>query len=120
MRVPLHRSQLIAELKEAFPELKDDINAEMGQLVFEVEAFRRYTQAKIDSGDIEAVGQCFSIARKYYLHGNRQVRDVIDICFVEDLIFQNSKKTDRDWAWQVLPAELQEAYTRFHDAFPHS
>lgn len=115
----LHRSQFIDELKEVFPELRRDINSEMGQLVFEIDIFRRFTQAKIDCGEVDAAKRCFSIAQKYYLTGNRQLREVIDTCYVEDLVFQDSKKTRRDWAWACFPTELKEAYTRFHGTRNH-
>lgn len=110
----MHRSQLIKELKERFPEIAQDLNAERGLLAFELEVFWRYTQSCIDRADRRSVEACFDIARKYYVNGNARMRDAIDTCFVELLDFRDSKKTARAWAWDCLPDVLKELHTRFH------
>ena len=117
MNEQLHRSQLISELKAAFPDLTDNINAEFGQLTFEVEAFRKLAQEKINAGDADATRRCFEIANRFYMGGNCTMREVIDTCFVEDLDFANTPKRRRDWAWKLMPRDLQEAYRRFHSGF---
>ena len=110
----LHRSELLKELRETFPELVEAINAEMGELGFEVDAFRRFTQQMINDGDREAVASCFAIARKYYVDGNRKVRAAIDAFFVDDLEFSETKKRSRAWAWEAFPAELKTVYENYH------
>ncbi len=110
----MHRSELIKELKDCFPEITKDLNAEEGLLAFEVEVFLRYTQNCIDRADRRSVEACFEIARKYYVNGNARMRDAIDTCFVESLNFRDSRKISRDWAWDCFPDVLKELYTRFH------
>lgn len=110
----LHRSQLIAEIKANFPELTKALNAESGQLCFELGVFRRFTMTKIGEGDIECVAQCYAIAVKYYRNGTASMRDAIDTCYVEDLKFPSPKKKDRAWAWDSLPDELKKLYNDFH------
>lgn len=46
-----HRSIFIKEVKEAFPDIKDTINAEYGLLHCEMHVFCDYVQKLIDSGD---------------------------------------------------------------------
>ena len=113
----MHRSQLIKELKERFPGIAKDLNAERGLLAFELEVFWRHTQNCIDRADRPGAETCFEIARKYYVNGNAGMRDAIDTCFVELLDFRDSKKTSRAWAWECFPDVLKELHTRFHGRF---
>jgi hypothetical protein len=110
----LHRSQLIAELKQSFPDLTEALNTESGLLCFELNAFCRFTMGKIDEGDQISVAQCYAIALKYYQNGTRKMRDAIDTCYVEDLEFPSPKKKDRAWAWEVFPEQLKILYNNFH------
>ncbi len=113
----LHRSLLIQELKERFPEIAGELNAQEGLLSFEVEVFSRYAQRQIDLGDDREVAACFEIAQRFFLHGNTRMKDAIDTCFVELLTFQDSQKTDRRWAWDCFPEVLKELHRRFHGQF---
>ncbi len=110
----MHRSLLIKELKETFPELTGDLNAAEGLLTFEVEVFARSAQKCIDRADRSQVEACFEIARRYYVDGNPKMRDAIDVCFVEPLDFMKSKKAERSCAWDLFPAVLKELHTQFH------
>lgn len=110
----LHRSQLISEIKENFPELADPLNQEMGQLCFELGVLRQFTMRMIAEDDRDAVAKCYAIALKYYEGGNAKMRDAIDCCYVEDLEFPMRKKKDRRWAWDDLPEPLKHLYRKFH------
>lgn len=94
----LHRNQLIAELKNDFPELTEALNAEAGLLSFELSVFCRFTMAKIGEGDRESVAKCYAI----------------DTCYVEELEFPAPKKKDRTWAWDILPEQLKVLFLNFH------
>lgn len=110
----LDRSALLKELKSAFPELKDEINAEQGLLAFELEVFYRFTQKMINAGDEKTVLACFTLAEKYYLSGNFKIKDAIDTCYVENLDFSNTKRCDRRWAWAKFPEALKKLHNDFH------
>ncbi|WP_102386531.1 hypothetical protein [Vibrio cyclitrophicus] len=106
----LDRSSLLRELKEQFPELTPLINVEQGLLVFEVEAFYKYTQSLINDGHVEKVKLCFSIANKYLINGNQKVRSAIATSYAECLDFNDTKKLNRSWAWELYPKPLKKEY----------
>lgn len=110
----LHRSLFLKEIKTSFPELTPAINAEQGLLHFEMDVVRRFAQSLIDKGHKEALWECFFIINKYYLSGNKRIKDAIDVSFIEPLDFETTKKQNRKWAWELLPDALKELYTAFH------
>ena len=112
----LHRSQWLTELKRAFPELTDELNAEQGQLAFEMEVFSRFIRQRIADRDRQAVTASYAIALKYFIGGNRRMRDAIDTCLVENLSFGRPDERPSNWAWKELPPPLKDLYQRFHDA----
>lgn len=110
----LHRSQLLAEIKQSFPELTPELNAEEGLLAFELEVFCKFTMHMIGSENREAVATCYALMDKYYAGGNDKLRDAIDTCYVENLEFPTTKHKDRAWAWEILPDRLKALYQAFH------
>ncbi len=116
MNAPLDRSRFLAEVKSAFPELAPEINAQHGQLHFEVSALRQYVERKIADGDREVVARIFSVAEKFYFNGDAKLKNAIDVSFVEEMNFTSSKKCDRRWAWDSFPDELKQLYVAFHGA----
>ncbi len=110
----LERSQFLKELKETFPELTSKINSEEGLSTFEMDVFCDFTQKNINDGEKEVVVACFKIAEKYYRESNNNFKNVISTCFIEDLLFENTKKNYREWAWKLFPKILKEDYISFH------
>ncbi len=110
----LHRSQFIKEIKDTFPHLATDINAENGLLHLEIAVVRRFAQELMDGGDRDALARCFAIMQKYEAGGNARMRNAIDVSFVEDLDFRDTTKRQRRWAWEILPSSLKELYIQFH------
>lgn len=110
----LDRSKFLREVKEHFPEIKEDINAEQGLLHLEVSVFYLFTQKLINEGNVERVKIAYHIADKYFRLGDTKMQNAIDVSYVEGLEFKNTKKNEREWAWQVLPSMLKAAYTSFH------
>jgi hypothetical protein len=109
----LHRSDLLRELKVEFPQTTAELNSQDGSLYGEIEVFRRFAQRAVFDGDRELAARCFSIAEKYFLSGNAAMRDCIDVGFVEEFEFRSPRK-DRQWAWDMFPTCLKEAYVAFH------
>jgi hypothetical protein len=109
----LHRSEFLAELKAAFPSIRDDLNAGYGLLHLETAVFRRFTQQAIDNQEKDVVARCFAIAEKYYAMGNGKLQNAIGVSYVEDLVFAD-QQTARQWAWSLLPALLRTEYEAFH------
>ena len=110
----LHRSQFIKEIKETWPHLATEINAENGLIHLEIAVVRRFAQELIDCGDRDALAQCFAIMQKYMAGGNTRMRNAVDVSFIEDLDFRETEKHDRSWAWDILPDSLKELYVQFH------
>ena len=107
MTEKLHRSLLLQELKETFPSITDDLNDQDGLLHLEVSIFCEFAQKAIDSGEKSLTKKCFSIASKYYIAGNQDMKNAIGLSFAKDLNFSNSKKNYRSWACELLSNELQ-------------
>ncbi len=110
----LHRSQFIKEIKETWPHLAQAINAEQGLLHLEIVVVRDFAQGLIGTGDREALAQCFAIIEKYEAGGNESLSNAIDVSFIEDLDFSDTKRCSRRWAWDMLPGSLKELYVGFH------
>ena len=71
----LHRSIFLKELKEAFPQLRDAINAQYGLLHLEVHVFTDFVQHAISDGDKETVRLSFMMAERYYSGGDAHMRN---------------------------------------------
>jgi len=110
----LGRSEFLKEVKDAFPEIRGEINAEEGLLHFEMNVFYRYTQKLINEGSVERVKIAYHIADRYFKLGDSKMQNAIDVSFVECLEFQNTKGNIREWAWKELPCTLKGAYEAFH------
>jgi hypothetical protein len=108
------RSQLVRDLKAAFPQITSELNAERERLHFEVEVFRRLAQRAIFDGDRDLAAKCFSLAAAYLTEGNSEVRDAIGVFFVEPIEFGSPPNEPR-WAWDALPDVLKNAYVEFQE-----
>jgi hypothetical protein len=106
----LHRSIFLKELKEAFPPLRDAINAQYGLLHLEVHAFTDFVQHAIADGDKETVRLSFMIAERYYNCGNADMRNAICASFVEHLNLQKAP-----WTWDLLGPSLKQEYLQCID-----
>lgn len=111
-----HRSEFLKAVKAAFPETAQPLNAWQGLLHLEMSEFRRFAQTLIDGGREDELKKCFEIVERFERTGNRGLRNAIDVSFVEDLEFNDTKKNKRSWAWQLLPRSLQVLYEEFHGA----
>ncbi|TXI94472.1 MAG: hypothetical protein E6Q34_04605 [Burkholderiaceae bacterium] len=107
MNQKAHRSQLIAAIKEKFPELRAEINQERGLLLYEVAVLIRFVQAKIDLGDRESVPVAYQLLNEFYMNGNLAVSSIIRDAVAEDLVLTQTKSLDRTWAFSLLPAALK-------------
>ena len=107
----LHRSVFLKELKDAFPDLRSEINAQHGLLHLEVSVFTGFAQRAITLGDAKDVALCFNLAEKHYRNGNDQLRNAIGVSFVEHLNLANAQ-----WAWDLLGPVLKKVYLQLADA----
>ena len=89
----LDRSQLLKEIKNQFPFLRSQINAEEGLLTFELKVFANYLQSQIDEQKEETVKQCFTLLDKYYTQGNKSLKLGIRDLICEEITLSDSKKT---------------------------
>ncbi len=110
----MHRSEFLKELKEKFPDLTNDINQEYGQLHFEVNVMRKRAQKAIYDGDRKSLDLLFNLASIGYEKGNSDLKDAIDVSFVEPLEFKETKKNNYKWAWESMPETLKQLYLAFH------
>jgi hypothetical protein len=79
-------------------------------LHFEVVVFYQFTQSLINDGDINKVKQCFSIANNYLVNGNKNVKNAISVSYTPCLEFDNTKRNNREWAWEIDPELLKKEY----------
>ncbi|TAL30609.1 MAG: hypothetical protein EPN97_12400 [Alphaproteobacteria bacterium] len=106
----VHRSEFLKQLKATFPAVELEINKEQGLLHFEMAVFRRLVQQLIDSGDREQVTKAYKLAEWAYENGNDDLKNAIDVSFVEELNFNDTKKHKRQWARSLLPCTLAKLY----------
>lgn len=105
----LHRSLFLKEVKETFPELREEINDQGGRLHLEMHVFRDFTQEQINQGHQGRVRKCFEIADKCLRRGNKALVGAVRVSFLEHLEFHDDS-TKRSWAWDVMPEALQQGY----------
>jgi hypothetical protein len=107
----LHRSIFLKELKDVFPDLKAEINAQCGLLHLEMHVFADFVQRAINIGNTKDVASCFRLAEKYYRDGTDQLQNAIGVSFVEHLDLRNAQ-----WAWELLGPILKREYLQLVDA----
>ncbi|WP_339032249.1 hypothetical protein WI604_12990 [Bradyrhizobium symbiodeficiens] len=107
----LHRSIFLKELKDAFPVLRAEINAQHGLLHLEVHVFADFAQRAIAAGNEKDVASCFKLAEKYCTDGSHDLRNTIGVSFVEHLDLRNAR-----WAWALLGPILQREYLQLLSA----
>ncbi len=104
-----HRSIFIKDVKEAFPELTNEINSEHGLLHLEMHAFHNFVQNKIMENDEESVKKAFQIIEKHFLNGNSDLVNAICVSFLEHLDL-GLAKGEPSWAYKFLPKNLNKPY----------
>jgi len=107
----LHRSVFLKELKDTFPDLISEINAQYGLLHLEISVLADYARRAIAAGAKKDVVSCFKLTEKYYGDGNDQLRNAIGVSFVEHLDLGNAQ-----WAWDLLGPVLKSIYLQLADA----
>jgi hypothetical protein len=107
----LHRSIFLKELKDTFPDLTTEINAQHGLLHLEMGVFANFVQRAITLGNTKDVASCFKLAEKYYRDGNDHLNNAIGVSFVEHLDLRNAR-----WAWELLGPVLKTEYLQLVDA----
>ncbi len=103
----IHRSPFLKELKAKYPELKGDLNAQMGLLAFEVSVFIEFIQAAIDKGDQDKVRETLELTSYYYLNSNNSLKTLLCNAVCEDLDFEDTDRHSRSWALNFLPKPLK-------------
>lgn len=117
---------LYAQVRERFPELASKADDEFTRLGFEVEPsflwFDSLAQAlNIEMGkgvpaqDYESL---FSFFASALASGESEVRECIDVSFVENLFWKVPSEPQIRAYWQRMPSSLQLLYIAFHGAEP--
>ena len=101
----LHRSVFLKELKNTFPQLTDEINAQYGLLHLEMHIFADFAQRCVAGHEVEKVRLSFMMAEKYWAGGNADMRNAIAVSFVEHLDLRKAQ-----WAWDLLGPNLKDSY----------
>jgi hypothetical protein len=120
MKGLLHRSQFLKEIREAFPQLRAEINRQYGLLHLEVHAFTDLTQSFIDRNDESAFCVAIRIADRYLQNGNATLRTALFVSFLEHLNFRNDATTGRSWAWDFMPPVMKEDYLGLQEEMAES
>ena len=106
----LHRSIFLKEVKDAFPDLRAEINEQYGLLHLEMGVFADFVQRAIARENAKDVALCFKLAEKYYGDGNDRMKNAIAVSLIEHLHLQNA-----EWAWKLLGPMLQRVYLQLVD-----
>ena len=72
-----------------------------------------YPAGSID-GDRDVFLKCVALAESTYSKGNADLKNAIDVSFVEELEFSPTKRGSYEWAWELLPDRLKELYIAFN------
>jgi hypothetical protein len=109
----MHRSEFLKLLGDRLPQLRRPVNQHKGLLHFEMDELRKFAQRAIFEGDRSSLEICFRLADEIHTKGDKELRDAVDVSFVEPLDFV----TDHNsfvWAWEMMPKTLQRLYWDFH------
>jgi hypothetical protein len=109
----MHRSEFLKFVKDALPGLRDAINQQEGLLHLEVGVLRKCAQRAIWDADRDTLSICFRLAEQAYENGDRQLKNAIDVSFVEELEF-GSAENRKISAWEMMPVTLRVLYEQFH------
>lgn len=109
----MHRSEFLKLLKQRLPELQSAVNRQEGLLHLELEELRKYAQRAIFDGNRAVLEICFRLAQEGYVEGDKNLRNAIDVSFVEELEFVTPHKSHA-WAWDMLPGVLKRLFEDFH------
>ena len=104
-----HRSLFLKDIKEAFPELREELNRQHGLLHCEMHSFHRFVQSLIASEERNMVIKAFQIIEHHFAHGNDALVNAIAVSFLEHLDLGLAKNTP-SWAYQYFPHGLREPY----------
>ena len=97
------------ELKEAFPQLRNELNQEYGFLHLEIHAFTRFVQGLIDAGEKDTLVKALQIADRFLRYGNGKIVNAVTVSFLEHLNFKDGK-VPRQWAWDCMTPALKTQY----------
>ena len=107
----LHRSVFLKELKDTFPDLRAEVNAQHGLLHLEMHVLADFARRAIAAGAKKDAVSCFKFVEKYCRDGNDELRNAVDVSFVEHL-----NLGDAQWAWDLLGPVLKKEYLQLVDA----
>lgn len=104
----VHRIEFLQKVKDEFPQLASEINAQGGILSFELGVLIRFLQKNIDEGEREQTSIIYALLNQHFVNGNKDLRSLIGNAISEDVILENSNKRNRSWAVESLPKELRD------------
>jgi len=102
-------SDFLKELKETFPQLRDELNQQDGLLILEITVFTNFVQSLINAGEKDLLLKAFHLVDKYLREGNREVVNDLGVSFLEHLNFTDGK-APRSWAMAYMPSNLRSEY----------
>ena len=107
----LSEAEISAQLREVFPELREDLNDECFQAIhLQLSCLMRATQAAISDADRKFLQRAFAFADNSCRLGDPTVKNAIAVSFLEHLSFPDTKKRRRSWAFDMMTPLLQQEY----------
>ncbi len=85
MKPTIHRSEFVRRLRETVPEVEPYLEGMRTGVTLEMSAFREMTDDALRRGDRELLLRAFQFAKSLLENGNREVRNALAVCFLEDL-----------------------------------
>lgn len=107
----------IEDLRRELPRSSEQADKLMHQRGFDkndschlwIEAFADVTNILIAARNSEEATKHFSFFSQQYQKGSDEVKNCIDVGYVENLFF-DLPDDDRKWAWKLLPDDLKSIY----------
>ena len=110
----IHRSAFLKEIKEDYPELREDLNRQSGEIYFEINVLLTFLQQKIDDGDYEITKILLDKINRFYTNGDKLIHVHIRDGICQEVNFMDSKKTYRSWALEYLCLPLRKQRDNWH------
>ncbi len=106
----MEKNEIIQKIISTFPEIKEDIESDEDLFYLQISTFSSFAQNAIDNKDKKTFSQICELIRSFLLSSSGDTNNALHVSFLEHLHFEDSKRTSRSWAYEVMPKIMKESY----------
>lgn len=106
----MNENEIIQKIILTFPDIKEDIEEDNDLFHSQMFVFSNLAQNAIDNEDKNKFLQVCELMRVFLLNSSGDIKNALHVSFLEHLNFQDSKKTKRSWAYELMPKVMKESY----------